>query len=100
MAKVREYDDVASKALEFCILTGVRSNELLGAEWREVDLANKTWSIPGERTKSRRPHTVPLSARCLEILRDLPRESDNGFVFVGDAPGRSGRYMAVRRLLK
>ena len=37
--------------------------------WREIDEVGATWAIPKERMKGRREHVVPLSARCLEILR-------------------------------
>lgn len=53
--------------LEFLILTAARSGEARGALWAEIDLARRVWTIPGldpvtgRRTKTRRPHVVPLS---------------------------------------
>jgi integrase len=72
MAKLRERDSVSARALEFTILSATRTNESIGARWSEIDLKDKTWTIPGERMKSKRPHRVPLSDRALAILRDLP----------------------------
>ncbi len=56
-------------ALELLILTGVRSGELLGATWSEVDFDAKLWKIPGDRMKGGIDHAVPLSQRAVEILK-------------------------------
>ena len=55
-------------ALQFTILTGVRSQETRFAVWSEVDMENAVWEIPKERMKSRRPHRVPLSTGAIAIL--------------------------------
>lgn len=62
-------DAVSARALQFCILTAVRTGEIIGATWAEIDLENATWSISADRMKARRPHIVPLSTQALEILR-------------------------------
>src|SRR6516225_11312762 len=85
MTRLRQDDTVAARALEFLILTGSRSNEVIGAVWDEIDGA--TWVIPGTRMKGGREHRVPLSDRALAILRDLPREDGNSHVFMGRQPG-------------
>lgn len=38
--------------------------------WSELSLdgPNPTWTIPAERSKNRRPHTVPLTAAVLALL--------------------------------
>jgi integrase len=99
MAELREREGVAARALEFTVLTAARSGETLGAKWSEIDLDNKTWTVPAERMKAGREHVVPLSKRALEILRSLPREKHNDFVFVG---GRRGGLsdMAMSATLK
>jgi integrase len=48
-------------ALEFCILTAARSDEVLGARWSEIDLKNKIWAVPANRMKAGREHRVPLA---------------------------------------
>lgn len=55
-------------ALEFLVLTAVRSGEVRGAVWSEIDLEAKLWSIPGKRMKGGKDHAVPLSKRAIEIL--------------------------------
>jgi integrase len=56
-------------AFEWLTLTATRSGETRLARWSEIDEA--LWVIPAERTKAKRQHIVPLSPRCLEILRAL-----------------------------
>jgi len=58
-------------SFEFLILTAARTNEVLGAKWEEIDFDEKVWVIPASRMKAKREHRVPLSARCMEILRRL-----------------------------
>lgn len=49
----------------------VRPGELRLAEWPEFDLDIRVWTIPGARTKMRRPHRVPLSRQVVEMLKEL-----------------------------
>lgn len=75
-------------ALEWLILTATRSKEARGARWDEIDERHALWSIPKERMKGRREHVVPLSARCLEILKEARTlESSNGLVFPSPQTG-------------
>lgn len=81
MKNLRTREGIAARALEVLILTATRSGEIRGATWGEIDEANATWTIPGERMKAGKEHRVPLSPKVLEILRDLPRLADNPLVF-------------------
>lgn len=54
--------------LLFVILTACRSGEARGMKWREVDLARKVWTVPGERMKSGVSHRAPLSRQAMAIL--------------------------------
>lgn len=60
--------DVTRPMLELLILTAVRSGEVRGMTWDEVDLKAKIWTIPAERMKAKQAHRVPLSGRAIEIL--------------------------------
>lgn len=74
-------------AFELLILTATRTSEVLGARWTEVDLDMALWTIPGNRIKAGREHRIPLSQRCVAILkRARTLAGDSPFVF----PGRSG----------
>ena len=78
-------------ALELLVLTGVRSGEVRGAAWDEIDLADASWTIPAERMGKRGvPFRVPLSNRSVEVL-EAARELNGGegLVFRGRPRGRS-----------
>lgn len=72
-AKLEAYEGepVTKLALRLLALTFVRTIELRGAEWTEIDLDTAEWRIPAERMKMREPHIVPLSRQALTILRKL-----------------------------
>ncbi len=98
MAKLRSQTGVAAKCLEFTILTATRTNESIGATWAEIDLSNKTWTIPGERMKAGRAHRIPLSERVVDILLEMQQVKINDFIFPGTKKGLSN--MAMLQLLK
>lgn len=89
MARLRDRKGVSDRALEFAILSVARSSEVRNAVWSEIDLAAEIWTIPGNRMKKEKEHTVPLTPRMLEILKGLFREDNNPHVFVGES--REGR---------
>ena len=78
----------AKLALRFMVLTATRPGEVLGAEWREIDLDKAVWHIPGERMKTGRDHRIPLSPQALAVLREVKRRGPLCF------PGRNGRSLA------
>ncbi len=84
MTKLRQRKGVAPKALEFLILTAVRSGEVRGAKWDEIDFDNKLWTIPAERMKAREEHIVPLCSDAIKLLRDLPRGKPDDYIFPGE----------------
>lgn len=69
-------EGLGALALRFLILTAARSGEVLGAQWEEIDLGAKTWTIPGSRMKAGRQHVVPLSPAAVALLNALPKESE------------------------
>jgi integrase len=71
MGRLRARTSVSARALEFTILCASRANEVVLARGREFDLANARWCIPAERMKGSRLHTVMLSKRVVEIVREL-----------------------------
>lgn len=99
MQTLSRRDDLASKALQFIVLTGTRSGEARGARWGEIDFETRVWTIPGERMKAGRPHRVPLSAATVEILEHLKSHKMSDFVFPG--PGKAGfiSEAAIRKLM-
>jgi integrase len=104
MAKLRSEgaDDLVARCLEFTILTAVRTNEVLGTTWDEIDLRDKVWTIPKERTKTVKEHRVPLSSRALAILEERlkSRQAGDDFVFPGRAAVGSLSDRVMLRLLQ
>lgn len=100
MADLRARRAVAAQALEFTVLTGARSGEVLGAQWNEVDLDRRLWIVPAERMKAAREHRVPLSARAIAILTEVAELGTTGFVFPGPKPGTPLSSMAMAMLLR
>jgi integrase len=76
MHRLGMIEGTSARCLEFTILCACRSGESRGALWSEIDLDNATWSIPGERMKSGRPHRIPLSDRAAGLLDTLTRFVD------------------------
>jgi integrase len=66
--------NIVAVALELTILTGARSEEVLRMQRGEYDLDRKLWVMQAPRTKQRRKHSVPLSDRACDLLRQLERE--------------------------
>jgi len=58
-------------AMRLLMLTFVRTVELRGAEWGEIDFDGAQWRIPAERMKMDESHIVPLSTQAVELLREL-----------------------------
>ena len=87
---IRSSESISARALEFTILTAARTGEVIKARWQEVDFDRGVWTRPAEHMKTKRLHSVPLSNRCIEILREVQVLADgtDGFIFVGRS--RSG----------
>lgn len=77
----------AADALSFMLLTGGRSDEVLGLTWDRVHLEDDAgwWHLP--KPKNSNPVTLPLSAPTRALLAARPRRKGNEFVF----QGRSGK---------
>ena len=67
MAELRARQGIAALALEFAVLTCVRTADVRNARWEHVDRADRTWTIPAF-SKTAREHKVPLSTAALAVL--------------------------------
>jgi integrase len=99
-----EQQGIAARALELTILTAARTGETIGARWSELDLRDKSWTVPAVRMKAQREHRIPLSARALTILQEMqtlrPDGDPEAFVFPGGRLGRPLSNMAMTELLR
>ncbi|CAO3416000.1 tyrosine-type recombinase/integrase [Azospirillum endophyticum] len=108
LAKLRATDQATPTvklAMEFLILNAVRSGEMRGAIWREINLEAEQWTIPPERMKAGKPHVVPLAPRSVEILQEaltLARKPDDldTLVFEGSKLGKPMSDMTLTMLLR
>jgi integrase len=77
MPKLRRMEGVAARALEFLILTAVRTGDIRGKDrddrpamqWAHIDLTARIWTIP--KTKTDVEHAVPLSDAAIAVLKDV-----------------------------
>lgn len=89
LSKIEAYDgEVQTRlAMKLLALTFVRTNELRGATWAEIDLDKAEWTIPAERMKTKAPHHVPLSRQAMAAFRELREMNAKwDWVFPGRAP--------------
>ena len=100
MAKLREEQTTAARAVEFMILTATRRGETIGARWEEIDLKQCMWTIPADRMKAGREHRVPLSPRGIAILNEMAELRLNEFVFPGTKQGRPLSRVTPERLFR
>jgi integrase len=84
LAKLKTDD---AHALQWLILTGARSDEVVGAKhkvpatWGEIVLVDglPVWAIDGSRMKARKVHRVPLTPQMVALLG--PRRADGASLF-------------------
>ena len=104
VGRLQERPAVAARALEFLILTAARTSEVIGARWNEIDLLDKTWTVPAARMKAHREHRVPLSPRALAILKvmqsDRQSDANDAYVFSGAKAGIPLSNWAMIMLLR
>lgn len=90
--------------IQFQLLTMVRPGEVSGAQWSEIDLDKRLWTIPAERMKAREAHVIPLSAQAVQLLEVLhPVTGRFEYVFPkhgnNHAPmSSSSANMAIKRM--
>lgn len=86
LRKINAYDGepLTRLALKLLALTFVRTHELLGGRWDEID--GRLWRIPAERMKKKsKPHIVPLSEQAMIVLNQIREISgDNPLMFPGE----------------
>jgi integrase len=104
MADLRARDAIAARALEFLILTNVRTDAVLKATWDQLDLNQAVWTVPLVNLKDRKHRTegfrVPLVKRGVEIVQQMRQGQVSGYVFPGQAQGKPLSNMALLTLLK
>jgi integrase len=99
MSKLRSTPSISAKALEFLILTAVRSGSVRQAQWSEIDFEKALWVIPAEHTKARQEHRVPLQPQAVSLLKSLPIMAGSSIIFPSPK-GMALSDMALSQLMK
>jgi len=99
ISKLRKNDSISAKAVEFLILTAVRSGSVRQAEWSEIDYDKKLWVIPAKHTKAKQEHRVPLQSQAIRLLQTLPKMAGSNIVFPSPT-GKALSDMALSQLMR
>ncbi|RQQ98107.1 DUF4102 domain-containing protein [Burkholderia stagnalis] len=99
VAELRAMVGTAARALEFTILTAMRTGEVIGAYPDELEMRAQTWTVPADRMKAKRPHRVPLSSSAIALIKTLPQIS-GGPLFEGARERRPLSNMAMLKVLE
>jgi len=76
-------DDDYGRIIRLLILLGARRQEVAGMAWTELDIdgPQPTWTLPSERSKNGRAHTLPLLPMALSIIRAVPQLASRNQLF-------------------
>ena len=80
-------ESVAATAIEFGILTTLRSNEIRLSRWAWVDPVAETITVPATITKTDEMHVAPLSNAARKLLDRMKKIQSSGFIFAGAVDG-------------
>ena len=76
--------------IEWQLHTMTRPAEAATTRWADIDFEKRIWTIPPERMKKRRPHTIPLTEHALSLLETLkPHSGHREYVFPSDRNPRT-----------
>ncbi|TWB29342.1 tyrosine-type recombinase/integrase [Nitrospirillum viridazoti] len=98
--RLQVHDGLGARALELAVLTATRTSEVLHATWSEIDLTDRSWTVPAARMKAGAEHRVPLTEPALALLRKLASLRTGEFIFPGQKAGQPLSNMAMRMVLK
>src|SRR5262249_22831530 len=74
-------DDDLGRVIKLLLLTGCRADEIGQLRWSEIDVDNAVLTLPPERTKNGRTHTLPLSPLALQIIKQVEKRDGRDFLF-------------------
>jgi integrase len=82
-------------AMALLLVLGVRKGELIGAKWEEFDVANRTWTITPDRTKTKSGVVIPLPEPVLGWLSELSvRACGSEYVFPSRRVSKRRAYIS------
>ena len=72
--------------VELLALTGQRREEVARLSWEELDLVQRVWTVPKNRTKNGKAHVVHLSDQSLAVLNRADQRGPLVFSLLGAKP--------------
>jgi integrase len=101
MAELRAMKAQSARMLEVCILTCVRTIEVVQMRWDQIDWKRGRWVIPDKVMKNTLEADIPLTDTVLAILREIKETGlDNKLVFPGLKRGQTCSNNTMLKLLK
>jgi integrase len=69
------------RIVRLLILLPCRRQEIGGMRWSELDAERGTWTLPSERSKNGKAHTLPLPPIAWDIINSVPRRASRDHLF-------------------
>jgi integrase len=74
-------DDDFGRVVRLLIITGCRRQEIGGIAFSELDAESGTWTLPAQRSKNGREHTLPLPPLAWGIIEGVPHRASRDRLF-------------------
>ena len=108
LASLATRNGMGATALSFLVHTALRSGEVRGLIWGDVDLDASLVTIPAERMKARREFRLPLTYAAREILERVKplallidgNVNDQAFVFPGAKRDKPLSDMSLTKVMR
>jgi integrase len=90
--------------IEWQLHTMARPSEAAGTKWEEINIEKNLWTLPPERMKKKRPHSIPLSPQAISLLEVMkPISQNREHVFPADRNPKQHTHqqtanMALKRM--
>ena len=94
-------------AIKLLLLNGVRTQELLLAQWKHIDFDASAWTIPVsnqkltvKQSKTAKPFVIPLSRQSVSLFKELKDYAENSqWVMASDSAEGHYREKALSRAM-
>jgi integrase len=73
--------DEYGKVVKLLVCTACRREEIGAMHWSEFGDDGSTWTLPKERSKNGRPHTLPITDLMQDIIDTVPQREGNDLLF-------------------
>ncbi|TAL01834.1 MAG: DUF4102 domain-containing protein [Rhodospirillaceae bacterium] len=81
-------------AFKLMALTAQREMEVVRMRWSDLDLEDDlVWTIPGDHSKNRLEHVIPLTSSAAELLRLMRKARGKGDVYVFQSPAKADAHL-------